>query len=115
MRTLQIHSHKKWKEGLALGSFSYLKIQSFKRNLSHYFLLIIIIYFFQLGELLTANLLYLGFALLSEGHTCSDEMSGFLAAEAEFFLNAVFAFFRGKLRDSDGVYDHGIRVMGLGG
>ena len=41
-------------------------------------------------------------------------MTGFSAAEAEFLLNASFAFFWGKLGDFDGVNDHGVRVVGLG-
>ena len=39
-------------------------------------------------------------------------MAGFLAAEAEFLLTTMFAFFWGKLGDFDGIDDHGVRVMG---
>ena len=53
-------------------------------------------------------------ALLSEGGACGTKVSGFLAAEAEFLLDAAFAFFWGKLRYFDRVHDHGIRVVGLG-
>ena len=42
-------------------------------------------------------------------------MSRFPASEAEFLFNAAFAFFRSKLGDFDGIYNHGIRIMGLGG
>ena len=41
-------------------------------------------------------------------------MAGFPAAEAEFLFNATFAFFWGKLRDFDGINDHGVGVVGLG-
>ena len=41
-------------------------------------------------------------------------MSGFSAMEAKLLLDAVFVFFRGKLRDFDGVDDHGVGVMGFG-
>ena len=41
-------------------------------------------------------------------------MAGFAATEAEFFFDASFAFFRGKLRDSDGVDDHSVGVMSFG-
>ena len=34
--------------------------------------------------------------------------------EAKLFLDAVFAFFWGKLRNFDGVDDHGVGVMGFG-
>ena len=42
-------------------------------------------------------------------------MSRFLAAEAEFFLNTMFAFFWGEFGDFDSVDDHGIGVMSFGG
>ena len=45
----------------------------------------------------------------------SAKMSGFSAAEAEFLLNAVLAFFGGKLGNFDSIDDHGIRVVGFGG
>ena len=41
-------------------------------------------------------------------------MAGFSATEAELLFNASFAFFRGKLRDSDGVDDHSVGVVGFG-
>ena len=41
-------------------------------------------------------------------------MSRFSAMEAKLFLDAVFAFLWGKLRDFDGVNVHGIGVMGSG-
>ena len=41
-------------------------------------------------------------------------MTRFAAVEAEFLLNATFAFLWGKLGDFDGIDDHGIRVVGLG-
>ena len=41
-------------------------------------------------------------------------MSGLLAMEAEFLLDAASAFFWGELRDFDGVDDHGVGVMGFG-
>ena len=41
-------------------------------------------------------------------------MAGFAAAEAEFLFDASFAFFWGKLRDLDGVDDHGVGVVGFG-
>ena len=41
-------------------------------------------------------------------------MSGFLAVKAELLLDAASAFLGSKLGDFDGVYDHGIRVMGFG-
>ena len=41
-------------------------------------------------------------------------MTGFSTAEAEFLLNAMFAFFWGKLGDFDRIHDHGVRVVGLG-
>ena len=41
-------------------------------------------------------------------------MSGLSAMEAEFLLDAASAFFRGELRDFDGVDDHGVGVMGFG-
>ena len=34
--------------------------------------------------------------------------------ETKLFLDAAFAFFRGKLGDFDGVDDHGVGIMGLG-
>ena len=42
-------------------------------------------------------------------------MSGFSAVKAELLLNASFVFLGGKLRDFDGVHDHGVRVVGFGG
>ena len=115
MRTLQIHSHRKQKEGFALENTSYLKIQRFERNLSHHLLFFFVIYLFQLGKPLATNLLYFWVALLSEGCAGSAEISRFLAAEAKFLLNAVFAFFGSKLEDFDDVHDHGVSVVGLGG
>ena len=41
-------------------------------------------------------------------------MSGFLTMQAEFLFDATSAFFRGELRDFDGVDDHGVGVMGFG-
>ena len=41
-------------------------------------------------------------------------MSGFSAMEAKLFLDVAFAFFWGKLRDFDGVDDHGVGVVGFG-
>ena len=41
-------------------------------------------------------------------------MSGFLAVKAELLLNAASTFLGSKLGDFDGVYDHGVRVMGFG-
>ena len=41
-------------------------------------------------------------------------MTRFVAAEAEFLLDASFTFFQGQLRDSDGVDDHGVGVVGFG-
>ena len=114
MKTLQIHLRATWKEGFALGNSSCLKIQGFERNLSYHFLLLIIINFLKLGQLLTANLLYLLVAFLSKGSACSAKMTGFLAAEAVFLFNATFAFFWGKLGDFDGIDDHGVGVVGLG-
>ena len=58
--------------------------------------------------------MYLQVALLSEGSADSTKMAGFLAVEAEFLLNAMFAFFWSKLGDSDGIDDHGIGVVGFG-
>ena len=112
--TLQIHSHTIRKEGFALGNSSCLKIQGFERNLSHHFLFLIIVYFLQLEELLAANFLYFLVAFLSKGRAASTKMSGFLAAEAKFLLNAMFAFFRSKLGDFDCVNNHGVWVVGLG-
>ena len=40
-------------------------------------------------------------------------MTGLLAVEAEFLFNATFAFLWGELGDSDGIDNHGVRVMGL--
>ena len=114
MRTLQIHSHKKQKEGFALGNSSFLKIQGFERNLLHHLCFFLIIYLFQLRKLFAANLLYLRVALLSEGRAGGTEMSGFSAAEAEFLFHAVFTFFRSEFGNFDGIYDHGVRVMSLG-
>ena len=51
---------------------------------------------------------------MSKGSTCGTKMTGFSAAEAEFLLNASFAFFWGKLIDFDGIDDHSVRVMGFG-
>ena len=45
----------------------------------------------------------------------SAKVSGFSAAEAEFLLNAVLAFFGGKLGNFDSIDDHGIKVVGFGG
>ena len=42
-------------------------------------------------------------------------MSGFSAAEVKLLLNAAFAFFGGKFRNFDSVYDHGVWVVGFGG
>ena len=42
-------------------------------------------------------------------------MSGFSAVEAEFLLNASFAFFRGEFGAFDGIHDHGVRIMVFGG
>ena len=42
-------------------------------------------------------------------------MARFLAEKAKFLLNAMFAFFRGKLGDFDGIYDHGVGVVGFSG
>ena len=113
--TLQIHLHTTRTEGFALGNSSCLKIQWFERNLSHHLLFFVIIDLLQLRQFFTANLLYLLVAFLGEGHAGSTEMSRFLAAEAKLFLNATFAFFRSELGDLDGIYDHGVRVVGLGG
>ena len=41
-------------------------------------------------------------------------MAGFSAAEAEFLLDATFAFFWGELGDFDSINDHSVRVVGLG-
>ena len=41
-----VHSHKKWKEGFALGNSSYLKIQGFEGNLSHHLLFFVVVDFF---------------------------------------------------------------------
>ena len=41
-------------------------------------------------------------------------MSGFSATEAKLFLDAVFVFVQGELRDFDSVDDHGVGVMGFG-
>ena len=41
-------------------------------------------------------------------------MTGFSAPEAELLFDASFAFFRGKLRDSDSINDHGVKVVGFG-
>ena len=41
-------------------------------------------------------------------------MSGFSGMEAEFLFNAALAFFWGKLRDLDGIDDHGVRIMSFG-
>ena len=42
-------------------------------------------------------------------------MSRFSTAEAEFLFDAAFTFLGSKLRDFDGVDDHSIGVMVLGG
>ena len=109
--TLQIHLRMIRKEGFALGNSSCLKIQGFERNLSHYFLFFIIINLLQLWQFLAADLLY----FLGEGRAGGTEMAQFPAAEAKFLFNAAFAFFQGKLGDFDGIYNHGIRVMGFSG
>ena len=59
--------------------------------------------------------MYLLVALLNEGGACGTEVAGFSAAKAELLFNAVFAFFWGELRDLDRIYNHGVRVVGLGG
>ena len=41
-------------------------------------------------------------------------MTGFSAVEAELLFDALFAFFWGKLRDFDGIDDHGVGVVGIG-
>ena len=97
MTTLQIHSHMTRKEGFALGNSSCQKIQRFERDLSHHFLFFIIVYLLQFQQFFAANLLYLLVAFLSEGSTGSTKMSGSLAVEVKFLLNAMFAFFRGEL------------------
>ena len=58
--------------------------------------------------------MYLLVGLLSKGGTCGTEVTGFSAAKAEFLFNAAFAFLWGELGDLDCIYDHGIRVVGLG-
>ena len=40
-------------------------------------------------------------------------MAWFSAVEAKFLLDATFAFFWGKLGDLDGIYNHGVGVVGL--
>ena len=102
------------KEGFALGNSSCLKIQGFERDLSYYFFLFFVVNFFKLGQLLAANPLHLLVALLSKGSTCGTKMTGFSAVEAELLFNAMFAFFRGKLGDFDGIDDHGVGVVCLG-
>ena len=41
-------------------------------------------------------------------------MAGSSAAEAEFLLNAAFAFFWGEFGDFDSIDDHGVGVVCLG-
>ena len=38
-----------------------------------------------------------------------------MAAEAKLLFDASFVFLWGEFGDFDGVYDHGVRVMGFGG
>ena len=98
-----------------MGNSSCLKTQRFERNLSYHLLVFIVVYLLQLGKLFPADLLYLGVSFLREGHTGSARVSRFSAAKAELLLDASFAFLGGKLRDFDGVPDHGVRVVGFGG
>ena len=114
MKTLQIHLRTIRKEGFALGNSSYLQIQRFERNISYHLFLFVIINLLQLGQLFTANLLYLLATFLGKGSACGTKMTEFPAAETELLLNATFAFFWGELGDFDGVDDHGVRVVGLG-
>ena len=114
MTTLQIHSHKRWKEGFVLGNSSCLKIQGFERYLSYYLVFLVIIYLFQLREFLAADFLHLGAPLLGKGCAGGAGVSGFSAAEAEFLFDAMSAFFQGELRDFDGIDNHGVGVMGFG-
>ena len=58
--------------------------------------------------------MYLLVAFLGKGGACGTEMAGFSAAKAEFLFDAAFAFFWSKFGDLDRVYDHGVRVVGLG-
>ena len=113
MTTLQIHSHKKQKEGFVLGNSSCLKIQGFERNLSYHLVLFTIIYHFQLRKFLAADCLYLGVPFLGEGRAGGTRVPGFSAAETKFLLDAAFSLFWSKLRDFDGIDNHGVRVMGF--
>ena len=80
----------------------------------YHLIFFVIVYLFQLGKFLAADFLHCGVPLLGKGHAGGTGVSGFLAAEAEFLLDATSAFFRGELRDFDGVDDHGVGVMGFG-
>ena len=114
MTTLQIHLHKKWKEGFALGNSSCLKIQGFERNLSHHLVFLIIIYFLELRKFLAADFLHFGVSLLGKGCAGGAGMSGLSTTEAEFLFDAMSAFLWGELGNLDGVDDHGVRVVGFG-
>ena len=113
--TLQIHSHTIQREGFVLGNSSCLKIQRFERNLLHHLTPFIVVYLLQLGKFFTADFLHLGISFLGKGGAGGAGVSRFSTAEAEFLLDATFAFFWGELGDLDGVDDHGIRVMDFRG
>ena len=109
--TLQIHSHTIQREGFVLGNSSCLKIQRFERNFSHHFVLFIVVYLLQLGKFFAADFLHLGISFLGKGRAGSAGVSRFSTTEAEFLLDATFAFFWGELGDLDSVDDHGVGVM----
>ena len=102
-------------EGFVLENSSCLKIQRFERNLLHHLFLFVIIYLLQLGKLFTADFLYLWISFLREDCASGTRVSRLSAAKAELLFDASFAFSWGEFEDFNGVYDHGVRVMGLGG
>ena len=63
----------------------------------HHLLLFIVIDLFKLRQFFAAYFLYFLVAFLSKSSARGTEMAGFSAAEAEFLLNATFAFFWGQL------------------